>query len=228
MCPHDDRVRGLGARPEPQEDPHPANAREGARGLPASLRFFLAPLAMMATGCLGTQIYVDERFTPEEEQEIRAAAEMWSDATSGAASVDLVYGQRVDLLDKGRRVMVRAGARAAENLFPLFRDGDPGGHHLSWDTEMIIIVPERLEGIDMKYVVTHELGHHFGVKHVQDERAIMHYRPNPLSLHCLTTNDLAAFCTSNGCEVSAMQPCNDGIGRRVAESVKRKSDEPRR
>jgi hypothetical protein len=168
-------------------------------------------LTALATGCLGTPIYVDERFTPEEERTIQEAATVWNAATNGKATVDLVFGQRVDLRDTGRRVMVRAGGRAAENAYELFRDGDPGGRHESWDSEVIVIVPERMDGIDLKYVVTHELGHHFGVHHVSDETAIMYFQPNPKSAHCLTRVDLSAFCGANACNPESMQACDSSI-----------------
>jgi len=168
-------------------------------------------LTAFATGCLGAPIYVDERFTHEEEQSIRAAAGVWSTATNGQASVDLIFGQRVDLRDTGRRVMVRAGERAAENAFELFREGDPGGRHESWDSEVIVIVPDRMDGIDLQYVVTHELGHHFGVHHVSDETAIMYFQPNPKSAHCLTRQDLSAFCGANGCNAGSMHACDGTI-----------------
>jgi hypothetical protein len=175
----------------------------------------LAVLALtaFATGCLGSPIYVDERFTAEEEQTIQAAADVWTKATNGKATVEFIFGQRVDLRDTGRRVMVRAGGRAAENAFELFREGDPGGRHESWDSEVIVIVPERMDGIDMKYVVTHELGHHFGVHHVADETAIMYFQPNPLSAHCLTREDLLAFCAANTCNPQDMQACDGNILR---------------
>jgi Matrixin len=175
----------------------------------------LAVLAVtaFATGCLGTPIYVDERFTEEEEQTIQAAADVWTAATNGKAKVDFIFGQRVDLRDTGRRVMVRAGGRAAENAFELFREGDPGGRHESWDSEVIVIVPERMDGIDMKYVVTHELGHHFGVHHVADDTAIMYFQPNPRSAHCLTREDLTAFCAANTCNPEAMHACDGSILR---------------
>jgi hypothetical protein len=173
----------------------------------------LAVLALtaLATGCLGSPIYVDARFTAEEEQTIQAAADVWSAATDGKAAVDFIFGQRVDLRDTGRRVMVRAGGRAAENAYELFREGDPGGRHESWDSEVIVIVPERMDGIDMKYVVTHELGHHFGVHHVADDTAIMYFQPNPRSAHCLTREDLAAFCAANTCNAASMHACDSTI-----------------
>ena len=167
-------------------------------------------LTAFAAGCVGGPIYVDERFTPEEEKEIQAAADVWSAATNGKGNVDLIFGQRVDLRDTHRRVMVRAGGRAAENAYELFREGDPGGRHESWDSEVIVIVPERMVGIDMKYVVIHELGHHFGVHHVADETAIMYFQPNPKSAHCLTIEDLRAFCGANACNPETMNPCDKG------------------
>jgi hypothetical protein len=168
-------------------------------------------LSVFAGGCLGAPIYVDERFTPEEEKTIQAAADVWSAATDGKASVDFIFRQRVDLRDTGRRVMVRAGGRAAENAYELFREGDPGGRHESWDSEVIVIVPERMDGIDMKYVVTHELGHHFGVHHVADETSIMYFQPNPRSAHCLTRADLTAFCAANTCNPESMHACDSII-----------------
>jgi Matrixin len=170
--------------------------------------FAVLALTAFATGCLGDPIYVDERFTEEEEQTIRAAADTWYEATNGKATVEYIFGQRVDLRDTGRRVMVRADPRAAENAYERYREGDPGGRHRSWDSEVIVLVPERMDGIDLKYVVIHELGHHFGVHHVADESAIMHFRPNSKSAHCLTMEDLAAFCGANACSPDTMRACD--------------------
>ena len=75
---------------------------------------------------------------------------------------------------------------------------------------MIVIVPERMVGIDLKYVVIHELGHHFGVHHVADESAVMYFQPNPKSAHCLTREDLRAFCGANACDPESMNPCDKG------------------
>jgi hypothetical protein len=191
------------------QNPRHRSAKSGATWCLQVTKFALLALTAFATGCLGNVVYVDERFTDEEEQTIRSAEETWSRATNGKAAVDFIFGQRVDINDKGRRVMVRAGGRAAENEFELFREGDPGGRHESWDSEVIVIVPERMQGIDLEYVVIHELGHHFGVHHVPDEAAIMYYRPNPKSAHCLTREDLSAFCGANACNVAETSPCDD-------------------
>jgi matrixin len=196
---------------EKRESQHP-RLRNATNARDWSQRFAkLAVLALTAltTGCLGTPIYVDHRFTPEEEKSIQAAADVWAESTNGKGTVDLVFGARVDLRDTGRRVMVRAGGRAAENAYELFREGDPGGRHESWDSEVIVIVPERMVGIDLEYVVTHELGHHFGIHHVSDETAIMYFQPNPKSAHCLTREDLTAFCAANTCNPESMTACDD-------------------
>ena len=197
---------------EPQNS-HFRSATSRGSWLNHATKLAVFALTAFATGCLGSPIYVDERFTPEEEATIQAAAGVWSTATNGKATVDLIFGQRVDLRDTGRRVMVRAGSRAAENAYELFRDGDPGGRHESWDSEVIVIVPERMDGIDMKYVVTHELGHHFGIHHVADVTAIMYFQPNPRSAHCLTREDLIAFCGANTCNPEPMLACDANILR---------------
>jgi len=191
------------------QNPRVRSANSGAGLLVQATKLALLALTALATGCLGDVVYVDERFTDEEEASIRSSAETWTKATNGKATVDFIFGQRVDIRDKGRRVMVRAGGRAAENTFDLFREGDPGGRHESWDSEVIVIVPERMDGIDLQYVVTHELGHHFSVHHVAAEAAIMYYRPNPKSAHCLTRDDLTAFCGANACNVAETSPCDD-------------------
>jgi hypothetical protein len=194
-------------------DSHSRSAKRRKTWFLDAAKLAVLALTAFATGCLGDAIYVDERFTAEEEQTIREAADAWSAATNGKAQVDFIFGQRVDLNDTGRRVMVRAGARAAENSFELVREGDPGGRHESWDSEVIVIVPERMDGIDMKYVVTHELGHHFGVHHVSEVTAIMYFQPNPKSAHCLTRQDLSAFCGANACNPESMKACDSAISR---------------
>jgi hypothetical protein len=213
---HDPRSTPLSTSFESSKKPQHSDFRRAkSRGTWCRNATKLAALALTAftTGCLGTPIYVDERFTPEEEQTIQDAADAWTAATNGKATVEFIFGQRVDLRDTGRRVMVRAGGRAAENAFELFREGDPGGRHESWDSEVIVIVPERMDGIDLKYVVTHELGHHFGVHHVADETAVMYFQPNPRSAHCLTREDLAAFCAANTCNPATMEACDSSILR---------------
>jgi hypothetical protein len=219
---HDPRSTSPNANFETRETPQ-VRLRSAKRATSwyanfSASRFLAAPgrmlavlaLTAFAVGCVGGPIYVDERFTPEEEREIQAAADVWASATNGKGSVDLVFGQRVDLKDTGRRVMVRAGGRAAENAYQLFREGDPGGRHESWDSEVIVVVPERMIGIDLKYVVIHELGHHFGIHHVADETSIMYFQPNPKSVHCLTREDLKAFCAANACNPESMNACDKG------------------
>lgn len=193
----------------------------GALGLAAGLAIGAIALCIfvlsLVAGCaVSDAVYVDRRFTPDEQVEIQKAADYWCDATGGAACVDLVFGARVGRLSTtatdGRRVLVRATeAEAMRAPSPLLRKGDNGVRWLNYDElgvraeEVIVVVPSRIEPGFFRTVVAHELGHHFDLNHVAAAGALMFTKGDTpegrahVDAECLTAADAAELCNSHDC-----------------------------
>jgi hypothetical protein len=175
-----------------------------------SSRFTLfAMVAFLLQGCLGSETYyVDERFTGDEQQRIRDAARMWEEATGGSVHFDLVFGQRVDVADSDRRVIVKTSARAAFNRFPdmasdtrvaLYHEGS------TLQASQIVIIAERVELDMLRPTIAHEMGHAFGLRHVPEAGALMFENLNNDPTKCVTEDDLRE--ARRFVQVAADQPC---------------------
>ena len=151
-------------------------------------------LSGLQQGCIGSKAYyVDARFTDEEEADISAAAGMWSEATGGALNFDLIFGQRVDLVEVRRNVIVKVGARAAFNRFPemasstrpaFFRRGS------ALESSLVVVIADQVDPALLRATVAHEMGHSFGLQHVPEESALMHENLYNDVTKCVTEVDL--------------------------------------
>lgn len=102
-----------------------------------------------------------------------------------------------------------------------------GGIHngLGINPSMIVVVDRLVtqdndgkptKMFDIKYatqIITHEMGHIFGVPHIDDPKAVMY----PTAHHktgsvCLTEKDLHGYCMANGCGNTELSPCDGEIG----------------
>jgi len=145
-------------------------------------------------GCLGSSAYyVDSRFTAEEEAEIKAAASMWSDATGEALNLDLIFGQRVDVVETKRNVIVKVGARAAFNRFPeMVSSTRPAFFHRgsAMESSLVVVIADQVEPALLRAAVAHEMGHSFGLQHVPEQSALMHENLFNDVAKCVTEVDL--------------------------------------
>jgi len=145
-------------------------------------------------GCVGSSAYyVDKRFTAEEEADIRAAAGMWSEATGGALHFDLVFGQRVDVIEVKRNVIVKVGARAAFNRFPEMESNTrPAFYHPgnALESSLLVVIADQLDPALLRAAMAHEMGHSFGLQHVPAKSALMHENLYNEVTKCVTELDL--------------------------------------
>ena len=151
-------------------------------------------LSGLQQGCLGSSAYyVDSRFTAEEEAEIKAAAGMWSDATGEALNLDLIFGQRVDVVETKRNVIVKVGARAAFNRFPeVVSSTRPAFFHRgnALESSLVVVIADQVDPALLRAAVAHEMGHSFGLQHVPEQSALMHENLFNDVAKCVTEVDL--------------------------------------
>lgn len=171
------------------------------------------------TGCgISEVVYVDARFTPDEQVDIQAASDEWERATG--VGIDMVFN--VDVSDSsGRRVMIRATSidqlkPYAQKSFTQFpgRSGQTEVHRdkyvgmkfgVTWE-EIIILVP-RIKREDFRALVTHEFGHHLmdpNKSHSLDPEALMNQR---MGADCVTRSDAALYCSALNCDPSTIKAC---------------------
>ncbi len=144
-----------------------------------------AALAFVVAGCgsLDPVIYVDMKFSSEEQAQIQEAADMWEVASGGTVHFDLVFDQSVWPKTDEKRVLIRATNDEAiwyseanvglETLRPVDIAGDCKCNRT--DSQTLIVVPERFAsmGATLRQVVAHELGHAAGLHHVDAIEALM-------------------------------------------------------
>lgn len=152
---------------------------------------WLLLILLTCTGCLGNAFYVDERFTAEECNQIRAAADSWVEV--GAQPIDFIWRQHVTGTETGKRTLIRAREREAVALWGQFATGDYDGVDMQrWDRETIVIDVEHFPGEYLQQVVAHELGHYYlGGWHLSDDRALMYRQPVVLTPTALDRQALA-------------------------------------
>ena len=177
-----------------------------------ALKLMLFATFALLQGCMGSKAYyVDERFSEQEQQFIRDASVMWERSTGGSVHFDLVFGQRVDINESDRNVIVKVTARAAFNKFPemisdtrvaLFHEGS------TFQSSIIAIIGERVEGEMLRPAIAHEMGHSFGMGHVPEVQALMYENLNGDPTKCVTESDLRE--ARRFVQVAADQPCGRG------------------
>jgi Matrixin len=151
-------------------------------------------LSTLLQGCIRSKTYyVDNRFTAEEETEIKAAANMWDEATGGALNFDLVFGEHVDISEVKRNAIVKVGARAAFNRFPeMVSDTRPAFYHPgnTLESSLVVVIADHIDANVLRPTVAHEMGHSFGLQHVSEEQALMHENLYKDVTKCVTEVDL--------------------------------------
>lgn len=135
----------------------------------------LVLLCLLLPACVGDVWHVDSRFTRDEEQKIQAAVDSWT--AVGATEQLLIFGEKVDVRDTGRRVVVRAGERVALETWEGFARGKVAVRMLRPDSDRIIVAWERIRDDEFQAVMAHEFGHVLGIHHLEDPDALMNETP---------------------------------------------------
>lgn len=156
----------------------------------------LLALCYWLAGCHGEVWRADNRFTDEERGHIEQGADLWAPY---GKQVFVVFEKVTDQENTGR-LIIRATNRTArahgiDSLAP--------GKHFpeNLGKEKIVLVPERLKWVPLWQVAAHEFGHSFGMKHVEDERALMYGGSvkHGVTMQCITKADLNELCRIGEC-----------------------------
>lgn len=171
----------------------------------------VAVCAVSSIACTGAhpfpcELTVDPSFTDEEIEMIRSAADEWEIATGGIAHVEMTIEAQQPLKHFIERVVDED-----EISRPKSSVGYSGIPYDSVVTRApavsISIFTRRIEnyvasGSEYTYermfrgVVLHEMGHHFGLDHERREGSLMYTKATTF---CITTIDLAQFCSIHDC-----------------------------
>lgn len=156
---------------------------------------------LFSTGCGSSSlVYVDERFTPEEEQMIQDAAEVWP------VQIDLVFGQRVTAYDTDRRTIVKTDLHVIRHVLNEY-DRECSG--VTIDHQHTLIAMDMTGPNHLVNVVAHELGHQLNVGHVEDTTAIMYRQSTAETRACISSADAAAYRAANGGEIPVTCPVRE-------------------
>lgn len=176
----------------------------------------------LLTGCAGPTIFVDSRFTSEEQQQIQAAGDEWNRATSGHADIQLAFGFFARGDRSGKRVIVRRSGPAPASANGAVTDAHTGFHKflgVTLDEQMDVFVDQlAAEGTPLQTAVQHELGHSVGIGvgygddgygHTNERNAVMYPVAKGVG-PCVGVADLRLYCEANDCGVTRMHPCDRG------------------
>jgi cellulase/cellobiase CelA1 len=128
-----------------------------------------ALLLLLCTGCYGQTTYIDARFSPEQQADIQAAADLWA--------MPVVFGARVSEDDGDTQAIILSDSRAASwRLQKYIRPAtvaititEPLG------ASTVVVLADRLEayGCPFRSVVAHEMGHMLGYED-SEESGVMY------------------------------------------------------
>lgn len=200
------------------------------------MKKFVLLIVLMLFGCAMPPkeprilFHADKSFSEYERKCLQAGSDQWTEQTSGLADAVYVYDyDSSDATQVARFALFHRVVRWTSDMpivkfnDALINDGDEdGASQILGQTrsstndafhrpiEMRLVV-DRLSDENMcKQVVVHELGHAFGVPHINYWPAIMYPSADIRRGTCLKKADLLAFCYLNDCGSVKMNPCPDG------------------
>lgn len=204
-----------------------------------SSRLAIVSLVLLA-GCIGplqreptVTFHAAKQFTNEERKCLEVGAANWYYATDGLADARFVYdydqGHFNGLEALPQHTVVKWSDTSKEAMEADEKAGSKfglpggdfkikgqidvhGGLHAAWPApiQMALVTDRMADFNECTVVVTHELGHVWGLNHTPDKSSIMYYRVDP-SQRCLTDQDMNAFCEINDCSGHSINSCKSVI-----------------
>lgn len=158
-------------------------------------------------------LYVDSRFSEEEDLAIINVAKRWTAATNHIAEIDVAF-MPTEIKDENTSLSIMVLNESPS--FPPVVMLDRGNHNSTcgiyngseMEYPIIAIVDERINDINLfEQVVMHEVGHSLGLAHLtgDDNFFTLMYPITDLMAPGLTLKDLAAFCKIYHCDPSKLK-----------------------
>ena len=147
-------------------------------------------------------LQISPEFTVEEQQAIVAAVDLWKARTNGMADVTPVVGD-----DQMQKCNIRPVAEPLEGA-PSAMAVSEGAPQLNACN--ILVVRKQIDfakslwddapshDVMVEQVVTHELGHVFGLEHLEDQKSIMFWSYETQNVG-LDDEAVVSFCNLRGC-----------------------------
>jgi hypothetical protein len=152
---------------------------------------WLALLALLSGCGSSSLVYVDERFTPEEEAMIQEAADVWP------VQIDLVFGQKVTAYHTDRRTVVKTDLHVIRHVLNEY-DISPAAVTIAG--EQILVAMDRMWHFTP--ILAHEFGHQLGVHHTEvDVSALMFPTLGDATRLCISKADADAYRAGTGGQI---------------------------
>lgn len=168
------------------------------------------------------EIALDEKFTPEEEAQIKKSLKEWNEASGGYVGFKVrdkkfnsegeISYENVQYDEDGCTNFTFLVRTTSET--PIIRQiekeiGTKIGGYTDKQCEMnaVFIVADRMKDMSIfKMVMTHELGHLIGLAHIPvPDRSVM-FPGMDHSTKCITELDVAQLCLLYGCDPKKITP----------------------
>lgn len=158
-------------------------------------------------------LFVDSSFTDEELSMIIESVEAWEQATDNIASIKLTANFSIDGATCSIlpfHCIIRSLEADLETQEAIKKINAPS--LVGWaDNVSVHIIVDRIDTSDKFInVVSHELGHHFGLGHSTSTSDIMYQSPQ-LTRTPISEVDVKAFCCVNDCGTKRINTCNDNL-----------------
>jgi predicted Zn-dependent protease len=176
----------------------------------------------LSASTVHVKFHGDVDFNKWDRAVIMDAAEEWSRATSGQASIEVVWDLDASLPAEvwdGQSLIVEL--EGADPLVQLLDQksgastvgltNPPDGVHSAYGKGVVrvgIVRGRILSERILASVVLHEFGHALGLRHIPVRKSVMYYSSNDEIKPCLTQWDLSEFCAVNACD-RPMKPCEN-------------------
>lgn len=173
---------------------------------------------LLISGCLEFPItvHLDQTWTQEERRIIRDAFDDWQDATGGLAKAiigeDRPHSEWYPLRDYAYEAI---GPTTIWKLSTIEKEeynlqyGHEDNPAFTWFRLTMVLVMDEISQDDLSWVVRHEIGHLYGLHHVdQDEPKTLMQYATPFA-DCIDSRTVDKFCELYSCPAAAHSTCED-------------------
>lgn len=155
-------------------------------------------------------LYLDRAFDDEEVEYITQAAMSWTENTNHIAEVDVVRlpaREKIDLRDGIIVLKMNPDYPDIILMDSSNLDSTLGYYNRRSPIPCIGLVRGRIQDWELQMVMTHEIGHALGLKHITGEEGFgaLMYPSIDLGANDITKKDLEQFCSLYHCDASKLK-----------------------